>query len=378
MSTTIQRINKNMPNVLNKDNEDYKKLFGKDPYTPITPISVSSDVDCGAVSNEIEFLRQQINELIESFSSANAESDVLDELVELFSNIKRIYDEEDSSVRNRIISYLVREGNPRWHTKWAYIDVFTYFFPSAIILCEEDYIETNSILNSSFEDSAFLDWTKSEAGASVITQENIPFEGARSAKYAIDSSNSAAYLHQTISGVTAGNYKICLWYKDDDLCPTANVLKVYIKRSGDSYYYNFTTGLFQAGASYLEAPKVGDVWTYLSSLVVNADTRDLTIYTENSGGAGTAYNFYIDRVRFGERPDYASFDILVIFNLAGFGSMLFLVDDTVVDWDPSNLYLDQGFFGGSGGNFGTDYYNSLLEKIRSAGIKGLIEFLARE
>ena len=173
------------------------------------------------------------------------------------------------------------------------------------------------ILHGGFEDYSapnFTSWTKAEAGSSTVTQETtIMFEDLASAKFSIDSSNSAASLAQTQNGVTAGDYKIGFWYKDDGDCPDDNVVKISVQRSGDSFYYQWD-GTWLVGSAFKEFPKSTD-WALAYAYISNADLRDLTFKIENAGASGTAYIFYVDRCMFGTWKTYPSYKLLLLFTM---------------------------------------------------------------
>src|SRR4030042_5528308 len=108
-SNVIQRLNKNNSQLLNKDNSDYKALFGKYPFVSLTPVNTSSDINCGALANELEFLRKKIDEAIASFDINRAGTDLLEELVQLFIDFRRTLWENDPALVNRFKAYIQRD-----------------------------------------------------------------------------------------------------------------------------------------------------------------------------------------------------------------------------------------------------------------------------
>jgi len=318
MKRIIDNINdKRMPAIINRDNDIYKALFGKYMYTENPTIDESSDYNCGAIANELEFLRSFIDYIIDSFDFQNAETSLLEKVVCVFMDLIRIYQEEDSELRNRFKAYIWRNSNTRWMTKWSFKDIFSYFFDSDNIYIEENYIETDLVSNGGFEQVTgddFDDWTESVAGSSTITRDTPnPFEDNASAKFSIDSSGSSASVSQTINSVVAGEYKLCFWYKDDGNCPIDDVVKIFVQRSSDSYYWSFDDEQWQSGAAYKSFPKSTE-WAYAYGWIDNEGTENLTIKIENnSTSPGTAHSFYTDRVKFGIWQDYPSIKLIIVF-----------------------------------------------------------------
>jgi hypothetical protein len=315
-----------MPKLLNVSEELYEALFGKVDFTPLIPIAKSEDYQCGAIANELEYLRSYINYISGTNDMAVAEGELLELMIAFMADLVRIWDETDDDLRNRLYALIRRQSNVRWMTIWSMIDVFLYFFSADNIYPIENYVETNLLLNSGFEDGSgnnFDNWTKYESGTSVIVEAagGDEFIGDRAAEYQIDSSNSLAYLDQTINSVAQGNYKIDLFYWDDGLAPGDYVIRVSIIRSSDSYYWNFTDNTWQAGMTGALIPKLGiSKYTYWGGYVYqeNGTPENIMVRIARGGGGGAAYKFRIDEVNFGEWKDHPSFKLLIVMDvLAG-------------------------------------------------------------
>lgn len=318
LSKIIDIINNKMAQLVNRDGVTYKAIVGTPIYTENDPIETSADYNCGAIANEFELLRAYIDQLMSYFDIESAEEVYLEILADFLLGLERIFDEEDDDLRNRLCAYLRRDDNPRWMPIWSMMDIFSYFFDAANIYYEENYIEVDLISNGGFEDYTspnFDDWTKSESGTSTITQETgvgNMFQDLACAKYSIDSSNSAAYLTQTMNGVAAGDYKVSFWYKDDGNCPDDDVTKISVQRSSDSKYYQWD-GTWDTGEVFKEFPK-STSWILGYAYIDNEGTENLTLKIQNAGATGTAYVFYIDRCMLGEWKTYPSFKLLLVFS----------------------------------------------------------------
>jgi len=385
MGRIIDSLNNKMPQLINKTGKEYKAIFGKTDYTGNIPIEKSSDYNCGAIANELEYLRSFLDFVIECFNVENAEKDYLEKIIWFFLKLGRIWDESDANLKNRFFSIIRRNSNPRWDTSWSLKDLFSYFFDKKNIIIEENYIEVSLVQNGGFEEGAgndFTNWTKTEEGSSLII-ENVtdPFAGSRCAQFQIDSSNSLARLEQVFLSVPAGNYKICFFFKDDGNCLSNEPIRIYVKRSGDNYYYNFETNSWQVEAVYKKFSKSGSDYVYCQAYINNADLRDLTLGIENDGAPGQAYNFQIDRVMFGTWEDYPSVKVLIIFGPQG-GGYTSLWDGTddplggVEDYQFAG-YFDQDFIGGEGGGYTSDFYQNILDRVKVAGVKGTLETISR-
>ncbi|KKL04390.1 hypothetical protein LCGC14_2616550, partial [marine sediment metagenome] len=338
----IETLNERMPNLLNISDETYEALFGKVDFTPNVPIVDSEDYGCGAIVNELEYLRGYIDRMSATVDIDDMEGSLLDSVLEFFSHLQRIWDETDANFLNRFHALIRRGANPRWMTIWSMVDVFSYFFAKTDIYPIENYVETNLLLNGGFEDGSgnvFTNWTKSESGSSVIVEATggDEFVNDRAAEYQIDSSNNEASLSQTKNSVAQGNYKIDFFYWDDGNCPDDDVITVEITRSSDSYYWDFA-GSWQSGAIGVDIAKKGiSKYTYWSAYVYqeSGSPENITIKIKNKGTTGTAYEFRIDEVNFGEWKDYPSFKLLVVVDItAGPGDLVLWngsEDDNLID-----------------------------------------------
>jgi hypothetical protein len=326
----IDLLNKRMPKLLNVNEELYEALFGKVDFTPLIPIAKSEDYQCGAIANELEYLRSYIDFMSATNDVENAEGELLELMIAFMVDLIRIWDETDDDLRNRLYALIRRQSNVRWMTIWSMIDVFSYFFSKDDIYPVENYVETNLLLNGGFEDGSgnnFDNWTKYESGSSVIVEATggDEFIGDRAAEYQIDSSNSLAYLDQTINTVAQGNYKIDLFYWDDGLAPGDYVIRVSIIRGSDNWYWNFTNNTWQSGMTGALIPKKGiSKYTYWGAYVYqeNGTPENITVRIARGGGGGAAYKFRIDEVNFGEWKDHPSFKLLTVVDiLAGPGDL---------------------------------------------------------
>jgi len=323
----IKNINENMPALLNRETKEYEAIFGKEEFYPVLPAEHSSDYKCGAIANELEFLKSYAEMMYGSIKIENAVSEELELLAKFFLNMERQTSESDAELLNRVLSMLRRKNFANWIVKWAIKKVFSYYFDESDIFVIENYIESSTISNGDFEDGSgdvFTDWTKTEAGTSVVVESTADkFEGQRCAEFQVDSNNSAISLEQTVTGVVAGDYKAAFFYEDDDLCPSMYMITLEVTRSSDSYYYNFFDNSWQVAQTGKDFLKIGSNYQYAYGYVKNTGTEDLTFKIANKGATGTAYKFRIDLFKFGEWKTYPSVKVLLTlgFTAGGFMSL---------------------------------------------------------
>ena len=84
----IQTFNQGVSSeAINKEGAFYKVYIGQDPFTPESTITESSDYNCGALCNELEFARAVSNYYVQSLDLDFAETDNLDAVITGFVNL---------------------------------------------------------------------------------------------------------------------------------------------------------------------------------------------------------------------------------------------------------------------------------------------------
>lgn len=380
----IAELNALMPTDLDKLTAEYLAIFGNEEFTPAGTIAQSSDYNCGAVANELEYIKGFIDYLTRTSSINDFYGTYLEKIVYFFTGLKRTAGETDAQLRNRFNALVIRNNNPSWITKWMIRDVFRYFFAQDIIYVIENYVTSNRVTDPSFEIDPATNWQKGESGSSTVTWDTMEmFDGGKCAKISVDASASAVYLAQTLAAVPEDTYALSFFTKDDRAI-TGDLFKVTIQRSIDSYYYNFTTMEWQAAETHWTiARNAGTRYEIQQAFVaVGADTagKDLTIKFENIGGTSTAYAYYIDLVEFGPQLPNPSVKVSLV-NVGSSGDFMNLwqgTDDPIPGLEYSFAsYLGQCYIGGWGGLGTLQYYTSLLELIKPYGVQSLVEVINR-
>ena len=124
----ISTFNSAVSDAVDKENEDYVAIIGTEEFTPESIIVESDDFNCGALCNELEFLRTVSNYYVQSFDLDLAEDNNLDALITGFIDMpRRNRGEPNETYRKRFRSLVVQKSNPRRTTKWAIIDALSYF-----------------------------------------------------------------------------------------------------------------------------------------------------------------------------------------------------------------------------------------------------------
>lgn len=124
----IRTFNKAVSGAINKTDETYVAVIGTEDSVPEPVIEDSYDYNCGALCNELEYLRRVSNYYVQSFDLDIAENDNLDSLINTFINLpRRTRSEEDDIYRKRFRSIAIQKSNARRTTKWAILDALSYF-----------------------------------------------------------------------------------------------------------------------------------------------------------------------------------------------------------------------------------------------------------
>lgn len=125
---TITTFNKAVSDAINKTDETYVAIIGSEDSTPEPVIVDSYDYNCGALCNELEYLRAVSNYYVQSFDLDIAEGENLDLLVNTFIDLpRRNRGEDDDIYRKRFRAIAIEQSNPRRTTKWAILDALSYF-----------------------------------------------------------------------------------------------------------------------------------------------------------------------------------------------------------------------------------------------------------
>lgn len=363
----IQNLNNNMPSFLNIEDSDYKKLFGKYPFTSLNPIEKSSDINCGAISNELEFFKQIAEDLSAKGEVETWDSNVLDVVIPFFIDTLRNLGELDSQYVNRLYFFLRRGGFSVWCSKHSLLGALSHvlILKKENLYIIENYVETNLLQDGSFEVVGNPDWTFYSEGSSVSeVVSGDSFEESNSAKLQIDSSGSLAYCETTVSSIPAGTYTCTLFYKSTD-----NGSGCYVKRTSDDYYWNTETNDWQS-SEYLIPFKQSNVYTLLSFWFVLSSSDSITFGCKSSVPNATSH---VDYVFIGERQPYPSFQVLYrSLGQSGEGTLMFHEGSTDPDGTSTYSllgYYDLSFIEGASGILSVNTIIEMLDRIKLTGTK---------
>jgi hypothetical protein len=145
--TVIDEINQtSISDAINKDldNAAYCAIIGQSPFTPNPIIVDSSDFNCGALSNEIEYARLVCDYYINAMDPNEASGNELDLVINTFINLpRRGTEESDPSFLTRFLSIVAEHSYPNRCTKWAIASALSYFTPLANIQVLEPFDSHN-------------------------------------------------------------------------------------------------------------------------------------------------------------------------------------------------------------------------------------------
>jgi len=366
-----------MPTILNNVTDEYKAIFGDKDFTPLSPIEMSSDYNCGGIANELEYCRSFLDYITRTNLIDNLYSDYLERVVGFFTGLKRTALETDASLILRFKVLCQRQLNTSWITKWMIRDVFKYFFDESIIYVIENYINDEYMTDGDFENSSVL-WTITEPGATTIDLVNHDhFIGNYCMEFVVDADGSLAQLKQeTASTLPIGYYQFSFFVNDDFELIQNDLLKVYVQRKDDNYYYNFSTWQWQADVTYWTVQKTTESRYQIRQAYIDNQTVDNLIITfENIGDTDIAHTFWVDNVQLGTQLEYPSVKVLLINEgpQVDFMSAFPGTTDPVpgVDYDFASFY-GQCFLSGIGGAGTLIYYQNLLNILKPTGVSAVV------
>ena len=123
----IDTFNSAVSDAINKQGAVYEAVIGAEQFTPSLAIVQSSDFNCGAICNELEFARAVSNYYVGSISVDGASGDELDAYVTAFIDLpRRGLLEDDTVYRARFKACVTALSNARRTTKWAILDALSY------------------------------------------------------------------------------------------------------------------------------------------------------------------------------------------------------------------------------------------------------------
>ena len=165
-SRMIDLFNSNISQAINNAGDFYESWIGSSDYTSVSPVVDSSDINCGAVCNELEFARAQTKIATENLQIDSASGDELDVFVNTFIDLPRRGSafESDTSYRNRFKFLVCDKANYRRMTKWSILDAISYFItdPTKVQIIEQFdtsnlYFQVRIEGDVTFTDTLFLD-----------------------------------------------------------------------------------------------------------------------------------------------------------------------------------------------------------------------------
>ena len=165
----ISELNALMPTTLDKTTIEYIAIFGNEQFTPNSLIDESSDFNCGAIANELEYVKGFIDYLTRTTDIANFHGTYLEKILYFFTGLRRAKNESDTQLRNRFNALVRRNNNASWITKWVIRDVFSYFFDRENIYVIENYVTSNLVVDGSFELDPSTNWVRKIGRSTGIT-----------------------------------------------------------------------------------------------------------------------------------------------------------------------------------------------------------------
>jgi len=162
----LATLNSTVSNAVNKLDVNYKALVGDPDSVPETVIVESSDFNCGAICNELEFARTVSEFYVRSLGIELAGGDALEMLATSFIYLPRLTrSEQDSIYRKRFRTIVNQYGNTRRTTRWALLDALRYFIANVtdavqvieLFEVQDTHFELRIEGTATYDDAVFLD-----------------------------------------------------------------------------------------------------------------------------------------------------------------------------------------------------------------------------
>lgn len=118
--SVIERLNRDIHPVFDRTDEIYVAMFGSEDSEPLAVIDSSEDVNCGAICNELEFVKKSASYFSHAVLAHAAEGEERDRAINaLVALPRRGQIEDDETFLSRFRSLLVAQGFPRRVTRGA-------------------------------------------------------------------------------------------------------------------------------------------------------------------------------------------------------------------------------------------------------------------
>ena len=154
MSGVLDNISQNWPKGLSQNNF-FKKFFGDYRNQENEIIEKSSDINSGAVVNEIEFARKCILSHVQNRDVENSNGSFLDYLIAMTLGWKRGYDQDDDDYIRDFMLVLYRSGADKRVTKEGILPIANELFSNAEII---ESIEKYQRYGNSYFEADFDGW----------------------------------------------------------------------------------------------------------------------------------------------------------------------------------------------------------------------------
>lgn len=351
----ITEVNSQILDGINKNDQGYQALWGKEEFLPEETIENANDYNCGAICNQLEYINKKVIEYTTQDIN-ELPSDSLELFARFFLDTYKRGNESNSDLINRINAVLERNGlfqSLCWGTPWDIKNVLSYFLDRNYLWYVPNYIITNLIVNGDFSSEIDTEWSILPSGDRSILDT---FSGS----YKLDFSGFTSAEQEV--NVIEGSYILHAFYKSPS---TGNALKIIIQRDSDSYYYDFLTKAW--GSSLVENIIVATQTTkyeLIEKFVISEGSDTINIKFEK------VFDILLDRVEFGLK-EYPYYEIIYV-DVYGASPMFASMWGDVSTTYENASYLDQDYmFSLSGTSYTETFIQALLEDLSAAGVRVL-------
>lgn len=205
--TIIESIMKNAPTWIDWDAPILKALIGKKDFRTNAVIEQSSDYNCGAVANELEFFYSKIKKEAKNRDFSQSRSDLLEYFSGVITGEKKLLNETDVSYIKRLLALCECSGVKTRTTKEVLEAYLSYFYPWVSIM--------EGMENEMGIDDCFESWTLNRC---KMETERKSFTG-NVMKMIKDS-----YAENSFTDLTPGYREIYFFTKSENIGKLGNVI----------------------------------------------------------------------------------------------------------------------------------------------------------
>ena len=366
MGVIAERMVRNTAAAVDTNDAYFRSLWADASSVPELVVEQSTHFNGAAVENELEAVQAYADFMVQTNEIDDVSGTKLDAVAFRFLGLKRLFQETDANLRTRIKSFMQRRSSENWVGLGMIEDVVSHYVTSDTIHTASSAVETNLAVNGTFAVD-LAGWSVNAAGASGVERStNERFEGAASSRLYTDASGSTASIGQTISGFTAGTYRVNFFTRSAR--SDRPTIKVRIARASDGHFWNGDA--WQSGTADVSVSVPVGGWTWRGVPFILTRRDDVTVSFVSA--SHKSHEVYVDLVEIGAACLYPFVDVFAVSSGqdASFMSLSGGDGDPVTghDYDAKG-YFDNSYIGGIGTPVTSTFIKNVIDMVRPAGVR---------